>query len=93
VESWWSVPDARRVVVSTGLDDQTLEAHLLGLDNLARYAADVGLFPGAVVREDFHVVVPSTVPGGSHVVRIGVTTFGRDNIATEWIDVGSVAIR
>jgi hypothetical protein len=91
VQSWWRVPDARRVVVSTGLDDGTLEAHLLGLENLARYAATVTLPADAVVYEDFRVVVPSTLTAGTHAARLGVTIFD-DRITTEWIDVGSVAI-
>lgn len=92
VESWWRVPDARRVVVSTGLDATTLEAHVLGLENLARYATIAALPPGSIVHEDFRVVVPSGSAGGAHMARLGVTTLGDGAIATEWMDVGAVTI-
>jgi hypothetical protein len=93
VESWWRVPDARHVVVSTRLDEHTLESHLLGLDNLARYAEAVELPPDAVVHEDFRVVVPSTIAGGTHVVRLGVTIVRDYHLLLERIDVGTVAFR
>jgi len=92
VRARWRVPDARRVVVSTALDDHTLESHTLGLENLARYANTVGLSPGSVVREEYRVVVPSTTPAGTYPVRLGVTVFGDHGITTEWTDVGRIDV-
>jgi hypothetical protein len=90
VRAWWRVPNAARVVVATGLGNRTLESHTLGLENLARYARAVGLPAGAIVREEYRVVVPSTTPAGPHGVRLGVTVLGDREIRTEWTDVGRV---
>lgn len=92
VESWWRVPTAGRYVVSTRVDDVTLESHDLGLGNLPRYAAEVGVADGAVVCERFDVTLPSTLAAGTHTIRLGATAFADGGFATQWTDVATVTI-
>ncbi len=92
VESWWRVPTAARFVISTRIGDHTLESHDLGLGNLPRYAAEVGVPDGALVHEAFDVVVPSTLPRGEHAIRLGVTESSPTGLTTHWTEVGHVTI-
>src|SRR5258706_6635280 len=65
VESWWRIASAGRIAIATSLDERTLESHDLGLGNLPRYAAIVGVPDGAIVYEDYDVVVPANTTAGT----------------------------
>jgi hypothetical protein len=78
-------------VVSTRAGDATLESHDLGLGNLPRYAAEVGLAHGAIVHEAFDVVLPPTLRG-EQVIRLGVSAISDTRIDTHWTDVARVVI-
>ena len=92
VESWWRIPSAGRVTISTGLDERTLESHDLGLGNLPRYATTVGVPDGAIVHETYDVVVPASTKAGRHAVRLGVTAIDDEGVALEWSHVGDVVV-
>jgi len=92
VESWWRIPRAGRVAISTGLDERTLESHDLGLGNLPRYATAVGVPDGAIVHESYDVVVPASTTAGRHAVHLGVTAIDDEGVALEWSHVGDVVV-
>ena len=93
VDAWWRVPQAARFVVSTSVDDLVLESHDVGLENLLRVAAQTPIADGAVVREAFDVVLPSTLPHGPHAIRLGATRFTDTGFSTDWTEVARVDLR
>ncbi len=92
LETRWRLAAPLPLVVSTRVDDRTIESHELGFGNLARYATQVEWPPGGFVVEDVDVVLPSRLAPGPHIVRVGITVFEPTSFHTEWMDVGVVAI-
>jgi hypothetical protein len=92
VESWWRIASTGRIAISTGLDERTLESHDLGLGNLPRYAAIVGVPDGAIVHEDYDVVVPANTTAGTHVIRLGVATIDDAGLTLDWSRCADVVV-
>jgi hypothetical protein len=92
VETFWRLGTTRDVVVATEVGDLTLESHMLGLGNLARYDAQIGMASDAVLVEAFDVVLPSALPPGSYPLRVGVVAMARTGIDVAWADVGTVTV-
>jgi len=74
---YWKLATDQPVTVSMGLDRETLETHLLGFGNLARYQAEIGPVGGRTVVEDFWLVVPSTSAARTHTLTVRVGTGGQ----------------
>lgn len=92
IESYWRRPVGDAVIITTRVGEHALESHDLGLGNLARYRAAVGLPPDALLAERYEVVVPSWLACGSQRVTLGVSRWEAARWHTSWIDVGDVAL-
>jgi hypothetical protein len=92
VETYWRLGASRQVVVATQIGDLTLESHMLGLGNLARYEEEIGIAPDAVVVEAFDLVLPSALPRGTHPLRAGVVSTSTAGFDVTWADLGTVTV-
>jgi len=89
---WRRGDDVPQPVIATRVDDETIETHVLG-DGLPPPATDARGTPiGAEVVEDYDVVVPSTLPSGSHALMLGTVDLGSSGVKLRWVEVGSVVI-
>lgn len=73
---YWQVislgSEKRLPLIATGLGDTPLEAHELGLGNLARYAQEFHPPRDSAIVEDYTVVVPSLLAQGDYTLRVGL---------------------
>ena len=61
-----------QALIATGLGDEQLEAHPLGLGNLPRYRQEFRPPQDAMIVEDYLLVVPSQTPLGLHTLRVAL---------------------
>ena len=64
--------EKRLPFIATALGETPLEAHELGLGNLARYVQEFHPPRDGIVVEDYGIVVPSLVGPGDYSLRIGL---------------------
>ncbi len=67
---YWQVERIAPLRVEVRLGERVLEQHEVGLGLLQRYAKEIGLSPGDVVREQYSLVIPSTMKAGAQVLSI-----------------------
>jgi hypothetical protein len=72
VTLYWRVAGPVRGQIVTALGDTTLEAHSLGLGNLARYTREIRPARDGIVVEDYWVVVPAIVLPGEYPLTISL---------------------
>ncbi|MEJ2211828.1 MAG: hypothetical protein P8129_22715, partial [Anaerolineae bacterium] len=90
---YWRAGEAPRALVGTWLGETSLEAHELGLGNLARYVREVRPLGSGVVVEDYWAVLPSTLAPGDHPLEVGlVAPLGGGPGEGERLRVGTVAV-
>jgi hypothetical protein len=77
VSLYWRMDAPRPVRVETRLGDQVLEQHEIGLGLLPRYAIEVGIPDGAVIREQFWLVIPSNTSPGERPFSLSLIYGGR----------------
>jgi len=69
---YWRVLRPEQALLATWLGDEQLEAHPLGLGNLARYMQEFRPPRDAIIVEDYLVVVPSQMPLGWQTLKVGL---------------------
>ena len=69
---YWRVLRPEQALIATTLGDESLEAHPLGLGNLARYTQEFRPPRDAVIVEDYLLVVPSQTPVGWQTLKVGL---------------------
>jgi hypothetical protein len=91
--TYWRMTQPRAYLISTRVNERTLETHDLGFGNLARYAREVRAPRENILVEEFDLVIPSYLKRGAHLLQIGVTGFESRGITVEWVDAGDVVIK
>jgi len=76
ISLYWRMDAPRPVRVETRLGDQVLEQHEIGLGLLPRYATEVGLPEGTVIREQYGLVIPSNTSYGEQSFSLNLVTGG-----------------
>jgi len=76
ISLYWRMDAPRPVRVETRLGDQVLEQHEIGLGLLPRYATEVGLPEGTVIREQYGLVIPSNTSYGEQSLSLNLVTGG-----------------
>jgi hypothetical protein len=71
---YWRVMERKPGLVLTSIDGTVLERHELGFGNLVRYAERFQPAKDSTVVEDYHLVIPSTLPLGEVVLQVGTTS-------------------
>ncbi|HEY47813.1 MAG TPA: DUF2723 domain-containing protein [Anaerolineae bacterium] len=69
---YWRLDQPRPYQIETALDGRPIEIHDLGFGNLERYQAEVGPVLERVILEDYWLVVPSTIPEGTHELTVRI---------------------
>ena len=69
---YWRVLRPEQALIATMLGDESLEAHPLGLGNLARYVQEFRPPRDAIIVEDYLLVVPSRMPLGWQTLKVGL---------------------
>jgi hypothetical protein len=90
---YWRADAAPRALVGTWLGDTSLEAHELGLGNLARYVREVRPLDSGVVVEDYWVVLPSTLALEDYPLEVGlVAPWAGGEEAVSRLKLGTIAL-
>lgn len=92
VKTYWRITQPRAFLISTRVDDWTLETHDLGFGNLARYIQSTRPARDGLVVEEFDLVVPSTLKPGDHAFSIGLAQFTPTGVSMQWVDAGTIQI-
>jgi hypothetical protein len=90
LKTCWRVTQPRAYLISTRVDDLTLETHDLGFGNLARYGREVRAPRDGVIIEEYDLVIPSYLKRGAHTFQIGLAQFTATGIEMQWTDAGKV---
>ncbi|MBI5651816.1 MAG: DUF2723 domain-containing protein, partial [Chloroflexi bacterium] len=93
IKTYWQMTQPRAYLISTRVDDRTLETHDLGFGNLARYAREARTSRENIIVEEFDLVIPSHLKRGAHPLKIGVTEFADKGITVEWVDAGTINVK
>jgi hypothetical protein len=94
LKTYWRITQPRAYLISTQVDDITLETHDLGFGNLARYAREHSLTPrDGVVVEEFDLALPSYLKRGAHALKIGLAQFTGSGVTMQWVNVGNVEVK
>ncbi len=93
LKMYWRVTSPRVYLISTRVDDLTLETHDLGFGNLPRYLREMRVPRAPIVVEEYDLVLPSHLKKGAHAFRIGLAEFSPTGIEMRWVEVGSVQVR
>jgi hypothetical protein len=72
-----------KVSLTLGNDDRFREIHTLGFGLIERYQRDHPLPAGATIVEDYQLIVMSSLPEGSHELRLTTSDFGGLGSRTE----------
>jgi hypothetical protein len=92
LHTWWRRGGDAVPIVSTRVGEVTVEAHELGFGNLDRAVREAHVASDAVVAETLQMVLPSTLPPGRHVVRVGAVHFAAAGARMAWAEVGRVEV-
>lgn len=90
---YWRVTQPRAYLVSTQIDNVTLETHDLGFGNLPRYVRENRLPREPIIVEEFDLVIPSYLKKGEHIFKIGLAEFSASGIDMNWIEVGKWQVK
>jgi hypothetical protein len=90
VSLYWQMDAPRPLRVETRLGDQVLEQHEIGLGLLPRYAIEVGFPEGAVIREQYWLVIPSDTPSGERPFCLNLA--GQSGDSSQGICLGNLNV-
>lgn len=90
---YWRVVERSPALVLTAIDGTLLETHELGFGNLRRYVEEFRSGLDSIVVEDYHLVLPSTLPLGDVVLQVGTTSrIPGTQGETEMVDLASLEV-